>query len=201
MAIKSNIPVSRSEEVKDLILDGATNIFAKFGFRKTTVDEIAQAARKGKSSIYYYFNSKEEIFQAVVEKEVGEVKSKLISVAESTDPANAKLKNYIVLRMQMLKELANVYEALKDDFLSHYEFIEEIRKDYDELELSFIENILKEGAESGEFDIQDFKLTAISILTIFKGLEIPIFIKIDESHFEERVDNLIHLILNGLAKR
>ena len=56
-------------------------------------------------------------------------------------------------------------------------------------------------AESGEFDIQDFKLTAISILTIFKGLEIPIFIKIDESHFEERVDNLIHLILNGLAKR
>ena len=200
MAIKSNIPVSRSEEVKDLILDGATNIFAKFGFRKTTVDEIAQAARKGKSSIYYYFNSKEEIFQAVVEKEVGEVKSKLISVAESTDPANAKLKNYIVLRMQMLKELANVYEALKDDFLSHYEFIEEIRKDYDELELSFIENILKEGAESGEFDIQDFKLTAISILTIFKGLEIPIFIKIDESHFEERVDNLIHLILNGLAK-
>ena len=38
-------------------------------FRKTTMDEIAQAARKGKSSIYYYFTSKEDIFRAIVEKE------------------------------------------------------------------------------------------------------------------------------------
>ena len=57
------------DEVRDKIIKIAALIFSKYGFSKTTVDEIAKAARKGKSTIYYYFKSKEDIFQAVVEKE------------------------------------------------------------------------------------------------------------------------------------
>ena len=51
------------------IVEIAKDIFARFGFKKTTVEEIAKAARKTKSSLYYYFNNKEEIFQAVIEHE------------------------------------------------------------------------------------------------------------------------------------
>ena len=57
------------EEVRTHIVGVARKIFTRYGFRKTTMEEIAAASRKGKSSIYYYFKSKEEIFRAVVERE------------------------------------------------------------------------------------------------------------------------------------
>jgi len=60
--------MEKSEEKKNILLQVAQSIFARFGLFKTTVDEIAKAARMGKSSIYYYFRSKEDIFKAVLEK-------------------------------------------------------------------------------------------------------------------------------------
>ena len=56
-------------KVRAQIVDVARKIFTRYGFRKTTMDEIAAATRMGKSSIYYYFPGKEEIFKAVVENE------------------------------------------------------------------------------------------------------------------------------------
>ena len=46
---------------KETILAVAEKFFARFGIRKTTMDEIAKMARIGKSTLYYYFKSKEDI--------------------------------------------------------------------------------------------------------------------------------------------
>jgi AcrR family transcriptional regulator len=58
------------DEVKETIESEAHQVFSKSGFRKTTVDEIASANGKGKSSIYYYFESKKKIFQGGEEKDI-----------------------------------------------------------------------------------------------------------------------------------
>ena len=50
------------KNARELIITVASDIFTRFGFRKTTMDEIASALHKGKSSIYHYFESKEELF-------------------------------------------------------------------------------------------------------------------------------------------
>jgi len=42
------------KDVREIIIEAARGIFARFGFRKTTMDEIAQLAHKAKSSIYHY---------------------------------------------------------------------------------------------------------------------------------------------------
>jgi AcrR family transcriptional regulator len=73
------------EEVRTHIVGVARKIFTRNGFRKTTMEEIAGVSQKGKSSIYYYFNSKEEIFRAVVEKEARELKVKPWEI--STQPS------------------------------------------------------------------------------------------------------------------
>ena len=46
------------EEVRIYIVGVARKIFTRYGFRKTTMEEIAKASQMGKSSIYYYFKSK-----------------------------------------------------------------------------------------------------------------------------------------------
>ncbi|MCK5833309.1 TetR/AcrR family transcriptional regulator [bacterium] len=56
-------------EKKENIIESAQKLFSRFGFLKTTVDEIAKAARMGKASLHHYFKSKEDIFREVVKKE------------------------------------------------------------------------------------------------------------------------------------
>ena len=48
---------SKKDVNRESILKIAQEIFSKYGYRKTTLDDIANAVRKGKSSLYYYFKS------------------------------------------------------------------------------------------------------------------------------------------------
>jgi len=97
------------EDIRDLVIANAGKIFSRFGFKKTTMDEIAQAARKGKSSIYYYFTSKEEIFEAVVEREASQLRASLAAAISESKTPQEKLNNYIIARMKGFKKLVNFY--------------------------------------------------------------------------------------------
>jgi AcrR family transcriptional regulator len=189
------------EEARAKIIDIARNIFTHFGFKKTTMEEIALATRKGKSSIYYYFNSKEDIFKAVVEKEAEELKAELYKkIADIEDPIE-RLKVYITVRMRKLNKLTNFYTALKSDYMSHLEFIEQIRKSYDQDEVRVVAGIIQEGIERGKFSVEDPHLSAVAIVTAMKGLEVPLFINKEHGNFEARLNSLINFLFYGIVKR
>ena len=58
------------DKVAEGIMESARGLFARYGYGKTTMDDIAEKAGKGKSSLYHYFKSKEEVFEAAVSSEV-----------------------------------------------------------------------------------------------------------------------------------
>jgi AcrR family transcriptional regulator len=193
--------ITQNEEARTKIIDIARNIFTHFGFKKTTMEEIALASRKGKSSIYYYFNSKEEIFKAVVEKEAEELKQELYNKIKNIDDPIERLKVYISVRMRKLNKLTNFYTALKSEYLSHLEFIEHIRKSYDLDEIQIVARIIEDGIERGKFSVDDPQLSAIAIVTAMKGLEVPLLINSENGNFEVRLNNLINFLFYGIVKR
>jgi len=186
---------------KDIILNVAATIFSKFGFHKTTVDEIARAAHKAKGSVYYHFKSKEELFQGVVDKEFQILRGELIKAIDSGTNAKEKLENYITVRMKTLNELTNFYDALKNDYLNYLGFIEQIRQRYDNEETILIKSILTGGVNNNEFEINNVELTAPAILTALKGLEIPFFIEDKYNEMENRLNELTRIMIRGMEKR
>lgn len=193
--------VVQKDEVRDSIIQVAARIFTRFGYRKTTMEEIALACRKGKSSIYYYFPGKEDIFRAVVEKEAEELKKDLLQAVKKPDDPMEQLKTYILFRMHKLKTLTNFYAALKSDHLSHMQFIEEIRRDYDQNEIRLVKEILQSGISRGKFVIDDPELGAVALVTAMKGLEVPLFIRKEHGNIEARLDSFIKFLFYGLVKR
>ncbi|MCF8378856.1 MAG: TetR/AcrR family transcriptional regulator [Bacteroidales bacterium] len=189
------------DQVRDDIINVAAKIFTRFGYKKTTMEEIAMASRKGKSSIYYYFSSKEDIFRAVVEKEAEELRKDLKVAINEMDNPISQLKNFILFRIQKLKTLNNFHAALKSDHLAHFEFIENIRKEYDRDEIELVTRILKIGVEKEKFVIDDPDLAAVALVTALKGLEIPLFINKKHGRIEDRLENLIQFLFYGLIKR
>ena len=54
------------ETRKKLILEGALKVFKDLGLERATMDEIARVAGFGKATLYYYYSSKEEIFNTIL---------------------------------------------------------------------------------------------------------------------------------------
>ncbi len=188
------------KDVKDSIVIVAQKMFQRYGFRKTTMDEIAQAARKGKSSLYYYFESKEDVFQAVVEKEAANLRSELATKVGECNSAMEKLRVYINVRMNGFKNWGNFYEALKDEYLSNLGFIEKIRTKYDRNEIESIENIIREGIESKEFKVLNVALAAKTIVISMKGLEVPLLMETDvKRNFKTEINDMLEILFHGIC--
>ena len=183
-----------------VIIIAAQDIFARFGFKKTTMNDIARAAHKAKSSIYRYFKSKEEIFQTIVERESQKLKEKIEKSINAQNNPEKKLRVYVITRMKVLKNLVNFYSALKDEYLEHYAFIEKIRKKYLKDEIRVIKKILKSGVKQGAFVIEDLELTAFTIVLALKGLEYPLIQESEILNTDQGIDSLLKILFNGITK-
>jgi len=190
------------EEVRMHIVGIARRIFTRYGFRKTTMEEIASATQMGKSSVYYYFKSKQEIFRTVVEFEAIMLKERLNRIISKNSSPSERLKAYILFRLHHVRTLENFYAALNEETLSHMDFILEIRRNFEIEEQEMVSKILEDGMEQGVFQLSSSKIGAIAISTMMKGLEVPLLL--DEAHKtdrEELLEDLIRVLLYGILKR
>ena len=192
--------IDRTER-KTFILEIAQNLFAKFGLAKTTIDDIAKKARMGKASIYYYFKSKESIFQEVIDKEGRALQDKILVAVNTEKSPQEKMCAYFITRMTMLKDLINYYSALRDEYLEHYSFVTKARQSFDVFETTLISNILQEGIQSGDFEVENAALAAEAILAALKGLEFQWTIEIPAEHIETNINTLLKILFKGIEKR
>ncbi len=190
------------QEIRSQIVEVARKIFTRYGFRKTTMEEIAEATGKGKSSIYYYFKSKEEIFRAVVEKEAEELQEQLDRTIQKDNNPIDKLKTYMLFRLHHVRTVKNFYAALNEEYLSQMDFILEIRQRIDQEERLVVKKILEEGMNDGTFQLTSSEIGAIAIATMMKGLELPLLLSNEhKTDREELLDDLIRVLFYGMVKR
>jgi len=185
---------------KERILETATDIFSRFGIKKATMDEIAQKVRMGKSTLYHYFKSKEEIFLEVVKRESDTLKENLKKEVEKAITPQNKFRAYAKARMKYLKELINYYNTLTDAYLEIYPFTKDIQRDFENFELNSLSAIFKEGIEKDVFNIPNPKLAARMVMIAFKGFEYLYFIKEQPTELEGELDNLIDMFFKGIEK-
>jgi len=187
------------EEFRKKIIITSGQIFSRFGFRKTTMDEIAAALKMGKSSIYYYFDSKEDIFEAVVLYEANILRNELTKAIKSVESPIGKMENYIFVRMKTFEKLSNYYNAIFDKNLDHFDFIEKIRARYDLEEIAILRLILYDGVRKKVFNVENSEYTAMAIQTTLKGLEVPLFWQKREVQIDHRLKTILDVLFNGIV--
>ncbi len=187
---------------KEKILAVATRIFTRYGFYKTSMDEIARVSHKAKGSLYYHFASKEELFTEVVSREIEHMKKELSVIVTDTNlDAKEKLKKYLFTRMAVLKQAANYHETLKADFFEHFEFIDKLRSDMDHWEKVQLQFIINQGIKEGSFENKE-KSTGVLLdvfIMVLKGLEIPFFLQDKYDELQPHFDDLLNIIIKGMS--
>jgi AcrR family transcriptional regulator len=186
---------------KEKIISAATNLFSRFGLEKTTMEDIAKAAKKGKSSLYYYFKSKEEVFAEVIKKEIAGLKTAIIKAIEKEDDPYNKFRKFVYARLNYLNEKADQYTNVKDEYLKHYEFVENLTEDYSNWEISTIKKIVEYGRDKGLFEVTDMDSISQALFFALKGLEYPWAINLTRKEIEKSVEALVDVLLRGISKR
>lgn len=188
-------------DIRDQIIEASRTVFEKFGYKKATMDEIAHLLGKGKSSIYYYFKSKEEIYQAVLEFEAEYLRQEVLKSISRLNNSAEKLKAYVLTRMKTFKKVSNFYSVIQSEAYSHLDFIDKIRNKHDIKEIRLLQDILDEGVSLGDFRIEDTELAAIAIFTALKGIEVPMFWSSKRKYAEDQLEGLLNVLFYGIMKK
>jgi AcrR family transcriptional regulator len=76
---------------KRCILDAAATLFAHFGFKKTSIDQVAAGAGVGKGTVYMAAENKQELFYQVVHREIRGFVARCSAMIDPRKPANELL--------------------------------------------------------------------------------------------------------------
>ena len=176
-------------KTREMLVDVARQLFARMGVDNTTMNDIAQASRKGRRTLYTYFKSKNEIYLAVVESELDQLHKMLVDVASMDLPADEKLLTFIYSRLDAVKALVFRNGTLRATFFRDIWRVEKVRKKFDAKEIQFFKAVLLEGQAKGVFHIDDVEMTADLIHYCVKGIEVPYIRGHIGAHLDEDTRN------------
>ena len=143
---------SFSKEKEEQIISAARKTFARYGYSKTTMEDISAAVEMGKASLYYYFPTKENLFNAAVMHEQNEFIKKSAAILNKKNSAEDKLKTYAEERLVFFQELVNL-GALSFNAVHDRQSVSlKMYESFAEKEITIIRDIIREGIDNGEFD-------------------------------------------------
>lgn len=196
---------SFESDKRELILRAAMNLFHRYNYEKTSMDDIAKEARIGKGTIYYYFKSKEDILLELIEREFSQLYEELSEMLESSLSFDEKFAKFIEVPIEGLMKHSTftleVFNRLPDMLLNRLEsYIREQKKRMQ----SIVIQIFNEGKEQGVLrDDIPFEVLGNMIIRWFLFLDENIFyrdfgkisrvIEVDYKYF-------IQIMLKGLLK-
>ncbi|MVM39243.1 TetR family transcriptional regulator [Spirosoma sp. HMF3257] len=144
--------MDKDNVISQSIIEAAKKLMQQYGLSKTTMEDIAKAAGKGKSTLYYHFKSKEEIFDEVIGQEMDSFFKEVKLAVDQETTLHTKLKTYVVRKIQSLQQKVNLYRfAIETDALTlqiNTQF-RRLRERYDHQEVALILSILELGMTQG----------------------------------------------------
>jgi AcrR family transcriptional regulator len=188
------------------IVAAALACFAERGFAATRLDDIAARAGVTRGTLYLYFESKEELFKAVVRQSISPVLARVgAMIADSTAPAPALLRQVVLAIPQAMLETP--VAALPKLVISEASNFPEIARFYlDEVirpAKSLIADLLRRGIARGEFRAVDVESTVLCTIApiLFTALWRHSFEPYDEAPLDVAAlaGTLVDLLLHGLT--
>jgi AcrR family transcriptional regulator len=194
-----------TKDKRNEILKAASSCFSRYGYEKTTLDDIGKLVGLNKASLYYYFKNKEDICTEVVYKEANDFKSGIIDELSKVSGYKEKIITYLTGRLNFIRGASYLNQLSNDSLQSIAPFF---NKMYSKLlleESNTLAAILDSGIQQGEITPCDTVHVAKSILTVSEAIRsrIDCCLATDEALKEtsDEIQFTVSLILDGLADK
>lgn len=201
--------MKKGEQRKQELLKIAYRMFIEKGYENTSIDEIIAEAGIAKGTYYYYFPSKEDTLEAVIDMMINEEVAKAKEVVASPMPITQKLAAviYSLRPGQEEQNIAKVVES-NENIILH----DKLNKRLIAEAVPLLSSVVREGIETGVFNCEQIEERVKMILIICSGLfdeddftenEVTAFIDVTEKIFGAQPGTMSFvsgLIIGGIAR-
>ncbi len=207
MVEKSNHSQLTSESkqalTRERILDAALRRFSRYGYRKTSMAEIARDLGVVKGALYYHVpGGKQELLDAVVSREEERLLARMVAAAERAPDPAAALRAVIeekLLVLRELRELLGLRRELGEEFAA---LVLSKEREFSRRERELFVRLLRTGMEQGVFRPIPLLDTAVRALqAMVRSLELPEMFGGQQIAGTELFDGLLDLVFRGLLAR
>ncbi|MCL6586684.1 MAG: TetR/AcrR family transcriptional regulator [Anoxybacillus sp.] len=185
---------------KKQIMEAATKSFSLFGYKATTMEQVAKLANVGKGTIYTFFHSKEELLDEIITSLISEIKE---AAEEAIDPSRSFFENvhralYRILAFRKQHQLTmKLLQEVRDIGTPT---VQEVMKKLDRAVLAYIRDKIEQAMQKGEIRTCDPEITAFLMFKLYIALVFE-WEKDHEPLSEEKIAELFALyFLKGLSR-
>jgi len=189
------------EERKAQIYQAALNCFHRKGYHLTTMDDIVVESGLSKGTLYWYFESKIDLFVSMLRQVMDQFGQEMAAISAQKSSAADKLRDSLSLFRTELVEVGTFFGIMMEAWAltRHDEHVEgairEIYTPYAEL----MTRIIQEGVSSGEFKADFPEATALVLMALFDGITLSMGTGLWECDGNEVLDEAERLVLRGLG--
>ena len=188
-------PLDRRTEIREK----ATQVFLRYGYKKTTIEDIGKACGLGKAALYYYYSSKEDIFAEAVREESERLLARMRAAADSTDDPRARLTALVKTRMQFMSEKI-LNQTIADELWELLPAAYKLRQEYFAREVQIVEQALADGVRRKVFKPCNPSLVALLFITAMQGVELHFAERATVSPLPDGLDAMLNLFFDGICR-
>ncbi|EIJ37573.1 transcriptional regulator [Galbibacter orientalis DSM 19592] len=191
----------KDDLVKKHIINSSVAVFKELGFDKVTMDDIAKAANKGRSTLYYYFSNKQEVFEQMAEMEYLSIIEPAKAVIAPDQSIEKNLISYNEVKLSTLIKKKKEYTYLTEDIKQNLNFAHHLFMKLRHVETEIFENIItwalnkKEIAPISKGNIQ---FLAMTMVTAYNSLEKEMLLYGTIENMTVRLKWLVNILIKGL---
>ncbi len=169
MSVKTNDQEEDLSKVAS-ILNAAQKRFGQYGLCKTTMSEIATDIGLSKAALYYYYPDKENLFEAVIQKEQKEFVEELEREIQTCGKASVLLLTYVKKRQDYFNRFMNLGKLRYETLNSSKPFLCRLSESLIDKEKELLSAILERGIANKEFKKLNVKEYAAFLIPLLQGL-------------------------------
>ena len=193
--------MTRHGDVRQKILDAAEQRLWHYGFKKTTIDEIASDAGVGKGTVYLYFDGKEEIGLAIVSEYKRRGLEEVARIAQDTTKSPVqKLTEMLQYPIMYVCQSCRESPAMQEMITAIKPHIRRHIQPQTEQEYEIIAGVLEEGNRLGVFDVPDTCSAARTLKMMTMGFMPPYPSVSEPDEMEAEIAAIVALAVRGLRK-
>ncbi len=184
-----------------LIIKTALTYFAQYGYKKTTLDDIATALDMSNTNIYSYAKSKRDLYDSCIAYAINAWQDDVRSAVEGLDSPKEILRVGFEAAVRHIDTHPETQELLRKDpdIFPMFPSIDPI-EEYNAWSIGFITDVIRAGIDKGEFRKVDVTETADALFAMYKYIIISLYEddETDRTLVTNRMQTMLDLVLNGL---
>ena len=110
--MSSTAPASQDDIIQQEILKAAIRLYQKFGPNGFTMDDLAAAAGRSRTSLYYYYKNRDEIYQAVMDKIARDIAAGIRQAVAAVETLRDKIYAFCDTKLKTSEEWKKVFSAM-----------------------------------------------------------------------------------------